>query len=102
LLPIAPAGITREEKGPGGNFVFEPNENAVLGAVLPHYLSYQIYQMALDTRASEHSARMVAMKNATDNAKQIVKDLTLEYNKVRQASITTELLEITTAQLALQ
>jgi F-type H+-transporting ATPase subunit gamma len=102
LLPIAPAQITREEKASGGNFVFEPNENAVLGAVLPHYLSYQIYQMVLDARASEHSARMVAMKNATDNAKQIVKDLTLEYNKVRQASITTELLEITTAQLALQ
>ena len=102
LLPIAPAEITREEKGTSGNFVFEPNEYVVLGAVLPHYLSYQIYQMVLDARASEHSARMVAMKNATDNAKQIVKDLTLEYNKVRQASITTELLEITTAQLALQ
>jgi F-type H+-transporting ATPase subunit gamma len=102
LLPIAPTEIEREEKGPGGNFVFEPNENAVLAAVLPHYLSYQIYQMVLDARASEHSARMVAMKNATDNAKQIVKDLTLEYNKVRQASITTELLEITTAQLAVQ
>ena len=58
--------------------------------------------MVLDARASEHSARMVAMKNATDNAKQVVKDLTLEYNKVRQASITTELLEITTAQLAVQ
>jgi F-type H+-transporting ATPase subunit gamma len=102
LLPIAPAEIDREEKGPGGNFVFEPNENVVLAAVLPHYLSYQIYQMVLDARASEHSARMVAMKNATDNAKQLVKDLTLEYNKVRQASITTELLEITTAQLAVQ
>ncbi len=102
LLPIAPAEIEREEKEPSGNFVFEPNENAVLAAVLPHYLSYQIYQMVLDARASEHSARMVAMKNATDNAKQIVKDLTLEYNKVRQASITTELLEITTAQLAVQ
>ena len=102
LLPIAPAEIEREEKGAGSNFVFEPNENAVLAAILPHYLSYQIYQMVLDARASEHSARMVAMKNATDNAKQIVKDLTLEYNKVRQASITTELLEITTAQLAVQ
>ena len=102
LLPIAPAEIEREEKGAGGNFVFEPSENAVLAAILPHYLSYQIYQMVLDARASEHSARMVAMKNATDNAKQIVKDLTLEYNKVRQASITTELLEITTAQLAVQ
>jgi F-type H+-transporting ATPase subunit gamma len=56
--------------------------------------------MILDARASEHSARMVAMKNATDNAKQLVKDLTLEYNKVRQASITTELLEIASAQLS--
>jgi F-type H+-transporting ATPase subunit gamma len=56
--------------------------------------------MILDARASEHSARMVAMKNATDNAKQLVKDLTLHYNKVRQASITTELLEIASAQLA--
>ena len=57
--------------------------------------------MVLESRASEHSARMVAMKNATDNAKQLIKDLTLEYNKVRQAGITTELLEITTAQMAL-
>jgi F-type H+-transporting ATPase subunit gamma len=56
--------------------------------------------MILDARASEHSARMVAMKNATDNAKQLVKDLTLEYNKVRQAGITTELLEIASAQLS--
>jgi F-type H+-transporting ATPase subunit gamma len=107
LLPIAAGDIipgekAAKEKAPGGEFVFEPNENAVLAAILPHYLSYQIYQMVLDTRASEHSARMVAMKNATDNAKQLVKDLTLEYNKVRQASITTELLEISTAQLAVQ
>jgi F-type H+-transporting ATPase subunit gamma len=58
--------------------------------------------MLLEARASEHSSRMVAMKNATDNAKQIVKDLTLEYNKLRQASITNELLEITTAKLALE
>jgi F-type H+-transporting ATPase subunit gamma len=54
----------------------------------------------LETKASEQSARMVAMKNATDNAKQIIKDLTLEYNKLRQANITKELLEITTAQMA--
>ena len=57
--------------------------------------------MVLDSRASEHSARMVAMKSATDNAKQLIKDLTLEYNKVRQAAITTEILEISTAQIAL-
>jgi F-type H+-transporting ATPase subunit gamma len=80
---------------------FEPDSTAVLGAILPHYVHFQIYQMVLDSRASEHSARMVAMKNATDNAKQLIKDLTLEYNKVRQAAITTELLEISTAQMAL-
>jgi F-type H+-transporting ATPase subunit gamma len=73
----------------------------VLAGILPHYVHFQVYQMVLDSRASEHSARMVAMKNATDNAKQLIKDLTLEYNKVRQASITTELLEIATAQMAL-
>ena len=58
--------------------------------------------MLLEARASEHSARMVAMKAATDNAKQLVKDLTLEYNKVRQAAITAELLEITTAMKAME
>ena len=82
-------------------YLFEPNISEVLSAVLPHHVYFQIYQMVLDARASEHSARMVAMKSATDNAKQLIKDLTLEYNKVRQAAITTELLEITTAQMAL-
>lgn len=82
-------------------FLFEPNGEAVLGSLLPHYLNYQLYQVLLESKASEHSARMVAMKNATDNAKQIIKDLTLEYNKLRQANITRELLEITTAQMAL-
>ena len=82
-------------------YAFEPGVSEVLGGILPHYVHYQVYQMMLDARASEHSARMVAMKNATDNAKQLIKDLTLEYNKIRQASITTELLEISTAQMAL-
>jgi F-type H+-transporting ATPase subunit gamma len=82
-------------------FEFEPDEETVLGALLPHSLNFQVYQILLEARASEHSARMVAMKNATDNAKQIIKDLTLEYNKLRQSNITKELLEITTAQMAL-
>ena len=72
----------------------------VLGALLPHSLNFQMHQILLEAKASEQSARMVAMKNATDNAKQIIKDLTLEYNKLRQANITKELLEITTAQMA--
>jgi F-type H+-transporting ATPase subunit gamma len=86
---------------PEGGFTFEPDAKSVLNAILPTYLHYIIYQTQLSTRASEQSARMVAMKSATDNAKSLVKDLTLEYNKARQASITNEILEIATAQLAL-
>ncbi len=85
----------------GVEYLFEPNADGVLGALLPHYLNFQVYQYLLEAKASEHSSRMVAMKNATDNAKQLIKDLTLEYNKLRQANITKELLEITTAQMAL-
>lgn len=85
----------------GNEYLFEPNPAAVLGGLLPHYVNFQVFQFLLEAKASEHSARMVAMKSATDNAKQIIKDLTLEYNKLRQANITKELLEITTAQMAM-
>jgi F-type H+-transporting ATPase subunit gamma len=85
----------------GAEYLFEPSPEAVLGELLPHYLNFKVYQVLLEAKASEHSARMVAMKNATDNANQLVKDLTLEYNKLRQANITKELLEITTAQMAM-
>ena len=109
LLPISnfelprastEAANSRNGSDPMIGYVFEPTEETVLDKVLPYYLHYQVFQMILDARASEHSARMVAMKNATDNAQQFIKDLTLEYNKMRQASITTELLEISTAQMA--
>jgi F-type H+-transporting ATPase subunit gamma len=82
-------------------FLFEPGPDQVLGSLLPHYLNFQVYQILLEAKASEHSARMVAMKNATDNAQQLIKDLTLEYNKLRQANITKELLEITSAAMAM-
>ncbi len=110
LLPIStfvfgdPGETTATEASSGEKmleYVFEPSAEGVLDFMLPYYVQYQVYQMILDARASEHSARMVAMKNATDNANQFIKDLTLEYNKMRQASITTELLEIATAQMAL-
>jgi len=109
LLPISAFDLPKGEKVEGAaddvdpmlGYVFEPNAERVLDGVLPYYIQHQVYQMILDARASEHSARMVAMKNATDNAAQFIKDLTLEYNKMRQASITTELLEIATAQMAL-
>ncbi|NNM30589.1 MAG: F0F1 ATP synthase subunit gamma, partial [Akkermansiaceae bacterium] len=84
------------------DYIFEPGPDGVLEALLPLYINYQIYQMLLESRASEHSARMVAMKSATDNAESMIKDLTLEYNKVRQAAITSELLEITTAMKAME
>ena len=94
-------GETEEDVDPMLGYLFEPNAETVLDMMLPYYLQYEVFQMILDARASEHSARMVAMKNATDNANEFIKDLTLEYNKMRQASITTELLEIATAQKAL-
>jgi F-type H+-transporting ATPase subunit gamma len=109
LLPISNFEVTNADttsttttdgNDPMSGYLFEPNPEGVLDVMLPYYLQYQVFQMILDARASEHSARMVAMKNATDNAKQFIKDLTLEYNKMRQASITTELLEISTAQMA--
>jgi F-type H+-transporting ATPase subunit gamma len=85
----------------GLEFLFEPSADQVLGELLPHYLNFQVYQILLEAKASEHSARMVAMKNATDNANQLIKDLTLEYNKLRQANITKELLEIASAQMGM-
>ena len=81
-------------------FEFEPDESTVLGELLPHSLNFKVFQILLEARASEYSAKLVAMKNATENAMQLIKDLTLEYNKLRQANITKELLEIATAQMA--
>jgi F-type H+-transporting ATPase subunit gamma len=109
LLPISRFDLAKGEAtqteghavDPMIGYIFEPNAEVVLDSMLPYYISFEVFQMILDARASEHSARMVAMKNATDNANQFIKDLTLEYNKMRQAGITTELLEIATAQMAL-
>jgi F-type H+-transporting ATPase subunit gamma len=84
---------------PPSPFNFEPDPEILLVRLLSHYVHLQVYETILESRASEHSARMVAMKNATDNAKQMVKDLTLDYNKARQAAITNELLEISSAAM---
>jgi F-type H+-transporting ATPase subunit gamma len=116
LLPINPVKLggkrnyegmgdsvkVEEAKGLSPEYSFEPSPAEVFEGILPQYVNNTLYQMLLEARASEHSSRMVAMKNATDNAKGLLKDLTLEYNKLRQASITNELLEITTAKLALE
>ena len=78
--------------------LFEPNPEFVLSYLLSHYLDIYIYQVLLNAKASEQSARMVSMKNATENAEGLIKDLTLEYNKLRQGNITKELLEIAGGQ----
>jgi len=94
-------GVEPEEvlKADDAECVFEPDAEAVLGYLLPHYLNLFIYLVLHDAKASEQSARMVAMKNATDNAQHLIKDLTLEYNKLRQGNITREMLEIAGGQV---
>jgi F-type H+-transporting ATPase subunit gamma len=82
-------------------YLFEPSAKQVLNTILPHYILMEIYQILLEASASEHSARMVAMKNASDNALELVDDLTLAYNQLRQANITNEILDIATAAIAL-
>jgi F-type H+-transporting ATPase subunit gamma len=94
LLPITPAADT--EGIPGNQFIFEPNPGAVLQQLLPRYVATRLFQAVLESKASEESSRMVAMKNATENAEDLIDDYTLAYNKVRQANITREMIEIAT------
>ncbi len=92
ILPIEPAGDTHGV--PGRQFIFEPNPGAVLEQLVPRYVATRIFQAVLEGTASFFSSQMVAMKNATDNAEELIEDLTLSYNKVRQANITREMIEI--------
>lgn len=84
------------------DYVFEPSVKEILKGIVPFLLEFQIYQTILESNASEHSARMMAMRKASDNYKEAIKDLTLVYNKLRQAQITNELLEITMAKKSLE
>jgi F-type H+-transporting ATPase subunit gamma len=92
LLPITASADTAGI--PGNQFLFEPNPSAVLEALLPRYVATRVFQAVLETTACEQSSRMVAMKNATENAGELISDLTLTYNKVRQSNITREMIEI--------
>jgi F-type H+-transporting ATPase subunit gamma len=92
VLPIPPSEDT--EGIPGHQFIFEPSASAVLEQLLPRYVATRLFQAVLEAKASEESSRMVAMKNATENAEELIEDLTLSYNKVRQANITREMIEI--------
>lgn len=87
-------------KAAENQMLFEPDAASVLDTLLPLYINREIFQHAIDAKASEHSARMVAMKTAKDNATKLLGELTLEYNKARQAGITQEILEIAAAQFA--
>lgn len=93
-----PGAEPEEELSKRKESVFEPDASTVLGYLLSHYLNFYVYESLLNAKASEQSARMVSMKNATDNAERLIEDLTLEYNKLRQGNITRELLEIAGGQ----
>jgi F-type H+-transporting ATPase subunit gamma len=103
LLPIRPLhlGVTAISEHGGGQsheatveYIYEPDPHTILDTVLPRFTELQVYQAVLESLASEHSARMVAMRNATENAKELLDDLTLTYNRARQESITKEMLDI--------
>jgi F-type H+-transporting ATPase subunit gamma len=98
LLPIEPSEDT--EGIPGNQFIFEPSPAAVLEQLLPRYVATRLFHAVLEAKASEESSRMVAMKNATENAGELIDDLTLAYNKVRQSNITREMIEIATGARA--
>ena len=99
LLPVEPAVIPRAENV---DYIYEPGAEAVLGGLLPRFVEMEIYHAILESIASEQSARMVAMRNATDSASELIGDLTLLYNKARQEAITKELLDITGGVAALE
>jgi F-type H+-transporting ATPase subunit gamma len=98
LLPVEPPNEPAEGQV---DYTYEPSQEEVLRDLLPRFVEVQLYQSILESIASEHSARMVAMRNATDNAKELTRDLTLSYNKTRQANITKEVSEIASGAAAL-
>lgn len=98
ILPVEPATIPR---GENVDYIYEPGADVVLGELLPRFVEMQVYHAILESIASEHSARMVAMRSATDGANELVQDLTLMYNKARQEAITKELLDIAGGAAAL-
>jgi len=98
ILPVVPpVSVTKPV-----DYIFEPDPATVLSSLLPRYVEVEVYQAVLETAASEHSARMIAMHNATQNARDVVRELTLSYNRARQDSITKEILEIAAGAEALK
>src|SRR5436305_7732701 len=94
LLPVPEEAITGEAVRIEGSYIFEPDQRDVLEALIPAYLEVTIYRAMLESTASEHGARMTAMRNASENAGTLIDDLTLKMNRARQAEITQEILEV--------
>ncbi|MDP7529880.1 MAG: FoF1 ATP synthase subunit gamma, partial [Candidatus Marinimicrobia bacterium] len=91
-----------EENSQSVDRLYEPNKEAIIKSLIPRHLNIQMWKYLLESYASEQAARMLAMENATENAQDMIKELTLEFNKARQAAITTEMLEIVSGAEALQ
>lgn len=100
LLPVQPPA-EQDGSSTHTDYIYEPSPREIFQALLPRYVDVQVYQALLEAVASEQSAKMVAMKNATDNANELIQDLTLTYNKARQAAITTQILEVVAGAEAL-
>lgn len=99
LLPLEVDGGERVEhfehrSGPAAAYIYEPGESEILDEIIPRFTALQVYQAVLESQASEHAARMIAMRNATDSALELVEQLKLQYNKVRQQAITNDILDI--------
>ena len=101
LLPVEPPTEEGEDSKKNVEYIYEPDPQSLFEALLPRYVDLQVYQALLESLASQWSAQMVAMKNATDSAKELLEDLNLTYNKARQASITNQILEIVSGAEAL-
>jgi F-type H+-transporting ATPase subunit gamma len=101
LLPVVQPEMAEDRQTTNDEYLFEPSPEAVLRRLLPHYVAIGIYRAVLENNASEQSARMIAMRNSTDNANELIDDLTLVYNKTRQATITREMIEIASGAEAL-
>ncbi|MDQ6643139.1 MAG: ATP synthase F1 subunit gamma [Chloroflexota bacterium] len=94
LLPVQPPSKEENDDQRAVEYIYEPDARTIFEALLPRYVDVQVYQALLEAVASQYSAQMVAMKNATDSANDLVQDLTLSYNKARQAAITMQILEV--------
>lgn len=101
VLPVEEPQLEGERARRNDEYLFEPSPDAVLRRLLPHYVAIDVYRAVLENNASEQSARMIAMRNSTDNANELIEDLTLVYNKTRQANITREMIEIASGAEAL-